>query len=79
MTFAVGDRVKLNPDTAEGWVQPLRGFAQKGRAGTILRIFKDRSFSPNFVVFDVGRKGCRPETGSFRDQDLVLFLELGDV
>lgn len=36
-----GDKVKLNPATADGWKQPFRHYAQSGREGFIKFVWED--------------------------------------
>ena len=63
MTFAIGSRVKLKPEKAAVWSQPLRGFAQDGRPATVIAIGQHEPFVGLLQIrFDVKRKGAIPVT-----------------
>lgn len=75
MTFKVGDRVRIKPQLSGGYRQPWRGFAEKGRLGTIEAIgdFLD----PFLVRFDCARKPRWPDdyVTRFRADELDLATE----
>jgi len=71
-----GDRVRIDPATADSWLQPLRQFALEGRLGTVVSSqvmgFGGWTYSP-VVEFDVKRKGAKPVRERFNQgRDLVL-------
>ncbi len=71
MTFIIGSRVKLKPEKAATWCQPLHRFAQDGRAATIIDIGKHEPLVGLLQVqFYVKRKGVKPVVEWFRSHHL---------
>lgn len=49
--FKVGNRVRIKRDLAPGYIQPMRGWAEKGRLGTVEEEFHwDPSWKIQFRV-----------------------------
>ncbi len=69
--FQIGDRVRLKPETAEGWLLPLRRFAKEGRIATVKSLPGEWS-RYYWIEFDVKRKGARPERASVCARDIEM-------
>lgn len=70
-----GDRVKLIP--SHRWLQPYRGWAERGRAATVLRAFQPQGSNQTTVVvkFDGTRvKGAAGEH-PFAPHDLLIIKD----
>jgi hypothetical protein len=75
--FQVGDRVKLEPSRADGWLQPMRKFCLEGRLATVTAVSSGEPMRvPSAgcvrVLFDKGRKTARDVRETVRVRDLVL-------
>lgn len=82
ISLKVGDRVRLDPAGAEGWLQPFRKFCIEGRMATVVGVSEGvRRYNPPvgsvFVLFDKGRKSARDIREIFREKDLVMVREGG--
>jgi len=80
MIFKVGDRVKLEPSSADGWFMPERKFAKEGRLATVTSIYTGeigRGIDKGQVriLWDKGRKTARDIRGNFNEKYLVLVEE----
>lgn len=73
MSFTIGSRVRLKPEKAATWCQPLHRFAQDGRAATVTDIGRHEPIVGLLQVqFDVKRKGAKPVVEWFRAHHLEV-------
>jgi hypothetical protein len=75
VSFKVGDRVRIRRELADGYIQPLRGWAERGRKATILRSGSWPYGSPSWLLrFDTARPPKWPEgyERTFRPDEIEL-------
>lgn len=70
-----GDRVQIKP--CESWLQPRRGWAERGRKATVLRTFKNMGAKRERVVVRFDRTRAKGVAGEemFYPEDLISAQE----
>lgn len=80
--FSTGDRVRVKPGQAEGWVQPYRNWIKAGRLATVVNVWRERYRNDQLgpwnikISFDMkSRKYATTGVETVREDDIELVAE----